>query len=638
MDEAYRQARKRGERDRRRAVSESHHPYLIDLDSLVDYANSGRRENIGLTEIPLEMVVGTVTKGRQNAFSRSYMPLLSPDTEFAGKWSNLYGIQVSEGYRDPIVVTEFIHRFYVQEGNKRVSVLKFLEAPTVMAKVVRLYPDSLDTPEGERYREFCSFWRVCPLYDLEFSQAGGYARLAAMFGQDLEHAWPRKAVEYLQQTYLFFKRAYGKAGGGHLDVTPADAMLVYLGIYNQDRLLETPSDIVANRLGKVWREIAMEAQSGADRINLIESPAPTGDDAPATSGRGASRFFMGKTVYSAAEPLRLAFLHEYPCSVSGWAQVHELGRQHVDEYFGGIVSTESYEGCHDPDTFYAAVETAVAHGADAIFSTSHTLMDCTLRAAVEYPQVRFLNCSIGFAHQSVRSYYGKMYEAKFLLGALAASIADNHRIAYYAPVYASGAVSEINAFAIGAALLDPRARVYLHWGDVPSGDLAATMRAEGVSVLSGADVAKPFDGPGSYGLHRLVDGHTVGVATPVWYWGRYYELIVRSLLHGTWDDVVDGPQPRAVSYWYGIESGVVDLRYAPGLPYQTRKLIQLLRSGMIEGSINPFAGELHSQEGVVQIAGFPSLTSAQVVAMDWLADNVVGELPRLKAAPEVRAL
>lgn len=638
MDEAYRQARKRGERDRRRAVSESHHPYLIDLESLVDYTASGHRENIGLKEIPLEMVVGTVTKGRQNAFSRSYMPLLSPDTEFARKWSNLYRIQVSEGYRDPILVTEFMHRFYVQEGNKRVSVLKFLEAPTVMAKVVRLYPDTLDTPEGDRYREFCSFWRVCPLYDLEFSQVGSYARLAAMFGQDLERPWPRKTVEYLKQTYLFFRHAYGKAGGGHLDVTPADAMLVYLGIYNQDRLLDTPSDIVASRLGKVWREIAMEAQRGADRVNLVESPIPADDGEPAISDRGASRFFMGKTAYSASEPLRLAFVHEYPCSVSGWTHVHELGRHHVDEYFGGIVSTESYEGCHDPDAFYAAVEKAVAHGADAIFSTSHTLMEYTLRAAVEYPQVRFLNCSIGLAHQSVRSYYGKMYEAKFLLGALAASIADNHRISYYAPVYASGAVSEINAFAIGAALLDPRAKVYLHWGNMPTGDLAAIMQAEGVSVLSGADVAKPFDDPTSYGLHRLVDGRAVGLAMPVWYWGRYYELIVRSLLHGTWDDVDDGSRSRAVSYWYGIESGVVDVRYAPGLPYQTRKLIQMLRSGMIEGSINPFAGELHSQDGVVQIAGFPSLASAQVVEMDWLADNVVGELPRVSMAPEVRAL
>lgn len=162
MEEAYRQARKRGEQGRRRAISQSEYPYLTDLDSLVAQLPLGQRENVGLRDIPLEMVVGTVTKGRQSAFSCNFMPLLPFGTEFARKWSNLYDIQVTEGYRDPIIVTEFMHRFYVQEGNKRVSVLKFLDAPTVSAKVTRLYPGKWDSVESRLYGEFCAFWRVCP--------------------------------------------------------------------------------------------------------------------------------------------------------------------------------------------------------------------------------------------------------------------------------------------------------------------------------------------------------------------------------------------------------------------------------------------------------------------------------------------
>ena len=170
MEEAYRQARKRGEQGRRRAISQSEHPYLTDLDSLVAQLPLGQRENVGLRDIPLEMVVGTVTKGRQSAFSCNFMPLLPFNTEFARKWSNLYDIQVTEGYRDPIIVTEFMHRFYVQEGNKRVSVLKFLDAPTVSARVTRLYPGTWDSVESRLYGEFCAFWRVCPLYEIEFSR------------------------------------------------------------------------------------------------------------------------------------------------------------------------------------------------------------------------------------------------------------------------------------------------------------------------------------------------------------------------------------------------------------------------------------------------------------------------------------
>ena len=95
---------------------------------------------------------------------------------------------------------------------------------------------------------------------------------------------------------------------------------------------------------------------------------------------------------------------------------------------------------------------------------------------------------------------------------------------------------------------------------------------------------------------------------------------------------------RLVYFWYGMSAGVIDIRYAPGLPYQTRKLVQLLRNGIVEGSINPFGGELHSQNGVVQIEGFPPLPSTQIVEMDWLADNVVGAIPQPNDEPKVRAL
>ncbi len=317
MEEAYRQARKRGEQGRRRAISQSEHPYLTDLDSLVAQLPCGQRENIGLRDIPLEMVVGTVTKGRQSAFSCNFMPLLPWNTEFARKWSNLYDIQISEGYRDPIIVTEFMHRFYVQEGNKRVSVLKFLDAPTVSAKVTRLYPGKWDSVESRLYGEFCAFWYVCPLYEIEFSREGSYEMLAKMLGQDLVEKWPQKKVDYLRHTFLLFKRAYLRAGGDHLYITPADAMLVYLNVYNQDRLLDTPTDIVVNRLCKIWRELVIAGKSDEDKVDLVEAPQPNEKEgAPTKATSGVLNFFMSKTVYSTANPMRIAFIHEFPCATS----------------------------------------------------------------------------------------------------------------------------------------------------------------------------------------------------------------------------------------------------------------------------------------------------------------------------------
>ncbi len=634
MADAYRKALKRGEQDARRAMSEGRHPFLTDLDGIVLEGQTASRESCGTFEIPLDMVVGTVTRGREKAFSRTFMPLLEPDTEFAIKWSRLYDIQVEEGYRDPIRVTEFMHRFYVQEGNKRVSVLKYLGAHTVTAEVTRLYPSRWEGVERRLYGEFCEFWRACPIYDIEFSREGSYRRLAAAFGRDLTAPWPDEAVDYLRQSYLFFASAYARAGGAHLDITPADAMLVYLGVYTQDRILDVPSSIVIDRLGRIWRELVMEGRPDGEKADLVEAPDP-GEEAPTPApAPGVLKFFMGKTTYTERRPLRVAFIHDRLVSDSGWAYAHDLGRQHLEEYFGGIVRTLVFEGRDSEDDFMDAVDSATRAGADVVFTTSSLLMDLSVKAAVRYPDVRFLNCSVGMPHPLVRSYYGKMFEAKFLLGALAASMSSTHRVGYraYYPIY--GTIAEINAFAIGASLVDPAARVVLSWSRGEDDDLLSTMRAQGTDVMSGSDVAKPWAAADAYGLHLLDEGCLRDVAAPVWHWGRYYELIVRGLLHGSWDvpaaaanaahvDAAD----RAVSYWYGLSSGVIDVRLATDLPYTSKKLVSLLRNGVVSGAIHPFEGELRSQDATIQLAGFPALSSSAIVGMTWLAQNVEGSLP-----------
>ena len=49
---------------------------------------------------------------------------------------------------------------------------------------------------------------------------------------------------------------------------------------------------------------------------------------------------------------------------------------------------------------------------------------------IRYPKVRFLNCSIHMPYSTVRTYYSRIYEGKFITGAIAGAIADNNRIGY----------------------------------------------------------------------------------------------------------------------------------------------------------------------------------------------------------------
>ena len=134
------------------------YPYLQVLDEILSYTTIVSKADLGLVDIPIDQIAGTKTAGRTNAFASNFMPLLPKDSEFAAKWCRLYEAHLEEGIREPIRAYEFMNRFYVQEGNKRVSVLKYCDAVTVPAYVTRLIPEPDDSDESKIYYEFLDFY------------------------------------------------------------------------------------------------------------------------------------------------------------------------------------------------------------------------------------------------------------------------------------------------------------------------------------------------------------------------------------------------------------------------------------------------------------------------------------------------
>jgi len=58
-------------------------------------------------------------------------------------------------------------------------------------------------------------------------------------------------------------------------------------------------------------------------------------------------------------------------------------------------------------------------------------------------------------------------------------------------------------------------------------------------------------------------------------------------------------------------------------------MLNTLKNGVINGHLHPFDGELHSQTGVIHGSEDPRLTNEEILQMDWLADNVVGTIPKI---------
>ena len=143
--EQYAKALKAGQKYYRAAVARGGYPYLPVLDEFLDESSISARMDLGVVNIPLNLVAGTKSAGRTTALAGNFMPLLPADSEFACKWMLLCDAHLGDtGISDPIFCYEYMGRFYVQEGNKRLSVLKSYDAPVISAHVVRLVPEYSD--------------------------------------------------------------------------------------------------------------------------------------------------------------------------------------------------------------------------------------------------------------------------------------------------------------------------------------------------------------------------------------------------------------------------------------------------------------------------------------------------------------
>lgn len=628
--EEYVKARKLGTKEYNKALSEGHYPYLPALDHMLEKRTTLNEIPVGTFNIPISLIVGTVTTGRQDSFARNFMPLLAPDTEFGTKWISLMEYQTEHGISDAIKVIEFMGKFYVLEGNKRVSVMRYLGQSVMLATVTRIMPPQADEDDKEVriYNEFLKFFKCTNLYSITFTEEGSYQKLAAIAGKDLEEPWDEDSIMDLRSAFTAFSQVYMTTGGkAYSSITPGDAFLVYLDMYKYESLKIPVQDEIKKNLSLIWKEIRIRANG--NQIVFSEEPQLQKKNAIPIIDN-----IMKKT-YTEQNPLKVLFLYDGDATKSRWIHGHEEGRKDLEEVFPGVVKTLACDCKDTEEEFEESVEAAAEDGADLIITTSPVQMEFALKAAVKYPKIKFLNCSVHLSHGAVRTYYGRMYEAKFLLGMIAATMSKDHRIGYVSTYPICGNIANINAFAIGASMVDPEVKIHLTWSCLKEEYWREYVRDNHFSIVSGPDLIKPKNADNEYGLYTIgEDGTITNIAFPLWNWGKYYELIVQTILNDAWDAEVADAKDSAINYWWGMTSGVIDIYQFDTVPYETLKLVSIMRKGLTSDVINPFEGELRSQTGVVQDALSPRLSNEQIINMNWLCDNVVGSIPSLDELTE----
>ena len=604
----YSKARREGLRVYSAAIQANADPYLPVLEDKVPNLAQLTRQSLGVINAPVERIVGSVSSGRSFAFASNFMPILEGASEFAGKWEHLYESVEQEGVNQPITALEYLGNYYVIEGNKRTSVMKSMGAMDLEADVTRVIPERSDTPEIIANFEYCDFTKETGLYAIYFSRPGSVRKLETLPGMRTEGRWTEDDILSLRKIFHYFRAAYLMEMKDRSALPVGDAFLAFLIAFGYNEVRDEDQEKIRDRV----RMMAREFEQRDGKVNLVmdlKKPAPP--------------LPLITSLFRPAK-VKAAFLFNRSIEDSGWNYWHNLGRLEAEQKLGSKVET-TVRIVPSRTDFSDTIESLIADGYTAIFATSPVMLNSAIEPALEHPDVKFLCCSLLSKYTNIRNYYIRFYEAKFLMGMAAGILSSNGKIGYIAdfPIY--GTPSAANAFALGARMVNPSARIYLNWVSASNFDATNPFLDPEIRVICNRDITAPNHTARDYGLYIRNGGEISSIATLIPRWGPFYTTMIEMIQEGSFTP--SESRQTITNYWWGLGSQVLDVAFSSRMdPYSVR-LIQHFCQELKEGTFSPFEGVLRDQSDTVRCDGDRRLTPAEIMCMDYLLDNIVGSFP-----------
>lgn len=351
------------------------------------------------------------------------------------------------------------------------------------------------------------------------------------------------------------------------------------------------------------------------------------------SQAGLPAFAQSRSQASQARkaPLKIGFLYDASTDHHAGAHAHAESAALLKKQLGRRIQLVPAEQVPEGKDAIAVLRRMCANGCQLIFGTAYGFMDPIIRVARDYPEVRF-ESNAGFkTADNVGTYNARFYEARYLAGMLAAHASKAGVLAYVAPVPVPEVLQGINAYALGARAVNPKAVVRVIWTNnwrdpARERDAAYTLLSQGADVFTHhtdtvavAEVARDrklkFIGFQADYARLLGPGLLLGSVLPRW--DGYYLARTRRVLDGTW-------QPDRT--WGGLADGMVRLgMVSANVPASVRRQINTTRQQLVSGRKAVFAGELRDNDGTVRQLG-GKMEDAVLKRMDWLVQGVIGRV------------
>jgi len=333
-----------------------------------------------------------------------------------------------------------------------------------------------------------------------------------------------------------------------------------------------------------------------------------------------------------AGKFKVAFVYIGPPGDLGWTYEHERGRRMMQEKLGDRVESTFIESVPEGPDAARVIRQYAQQGYDMIFATSFGYMDPMYEVAQEFPKIYFEHCSGYKTAKNMSTYFGRIYQPRYLSGIVAGRMTKKNAIGYVAAFPIPEVIRGINAFTLGVRSVNPKAEVRVVWTNtwydpVKEREAAVALLDQGVDIIAQhQDTTEPQKAAQERGAlsigydsdMRQFVGETV-LASPVWNWGSYYIDTIQSALNGTW---------KTHQYWGGLKDGIVILsEFSPKVPKVVRDDVANERKRIVDGSWDVFCGPIQDQSGKTVVPAGKCMSDEEMLNMSFFVKGVVGSIP-----------
>jgi basic membrane protein A len=334
-----------------------------------------------------------------------------------------------------------------------------------------------------------------------------------------------------------------------------------------------------------------------------------------------------------AEPFQVGFVYVGPIGDHGWSYQHNVGRLAIEEAYGDKVKTSYVENVAEGADASRVIDRLATTGNDLIFTTSFGFMNPTIKSAKKHGKVLFEH-STGFKRaDNVATYSSRFYEGRHVVGLIAGKMTKTNVIGYIASFPIPEVIRGINATVLAARSVNPDVTIKIIWVNTwfdpgKEADAAKTLIDQGADILcQHTDSPAPTqvaEARGVWAVGQASDmthfGPKAHLTSIVDNWAPYYLERVKAAMEGTW---------KSTDTWGGFKSGMVQLApYNKGIPADVVALAEKARQGLIDGTVNAFAGPIKDQSGKVVVPAGEVADDGMLLGMNFYVEGITGNIPK----------